>query len=131
MSRGKRLEGVSAPVYLLIGAGITLITIAAVSFLCAVICNITDDPARLTSPMSLVTLILTALISSYLISRLRGEGGVGAAIAVMALFVTVRICVSLVDGGVGMGDLLDCLCYVGVSIAAAFLGQKRQRRRHR
>ena len=121
----------STPLYLLFGVGLTLLTLTVLSFICAIFCNLTPDPLRYSAPLSLAALILTAFIASYLISRLRGEGGMGASVAAMAVFVTIRITVSLIDGGVGLGDLFDCLCYLGVGLLAAFLGGRTPRRRRR
>ena len=131
MMKRNWIKNIKAPVYILIGTLFSYVVLTLLAFVAAFITNRMENPAKYVGVAAFVTLILTAALSCYLISRLRGEGGGLLAILSAAGFVILRIVISLFLSGTDLSDLLDCLCYLGTGAIFALLGQKRPKRRHR
>ena len=131
MMKRNLVKNIKAPIYILIGTLFSYVVLTLLALLSAVICNGMENPAKYVGTAAFVVLIITAALSCYLISRLRGEGGGPLAILSAAGFVILRIVISLFLSGTDLSDLLDCLCYLGTGAIFALLGQKRPKRRHR
>lgn len=131
VKKGKLLKNINPPIFICIGVLFSYLVLTAVSFILALFCNMTEDPARIVGIMAFIALLITAAVSSFTLSRLRGEGGSILAILTAAGFIIVRIVVSLFLSGTGLSDLLDCVCYLGVGAIFALLGGRRVGRRRR
>ncbi len=129
--KNKLLKNINPPIFICVGVLFSYIVLTVISLLGAFVCNSTEDPARLVGIVAFITLLLTAAVSSFILSRLRGEGGSLLAILTAAGFVIVRIVISLFLSGTDLSDLLDCVCYLGTGAIFALLGQKKLGRRHR
>ncbi len=129
--KSKLLKNLKPPIFICVGVLFSYLVLTLVSFLGAFACNITEDPARLVGIVSFVVLLITAAVSSFILSRLRGEGGGLLAILTAAGFVILRIVISLFLSGTDLSDLLDCGCYLGTGAIFALLGQKKIGRRRR
>ena len=125
------IKNIKAPIYVLIGTLFSYAVLTILSLPAAVICNGMENPAKYVGTAAFVVLIITAALSCYLISRLRGEGGGPCAILSAAGFVILRIVISLFLSGTDLSDLLDCLCFLGTGAIFALLGQRKSKRRHR
>lgn len=117
------------PLFIGIGTVFSYALLTAFAFICALVLGLSPDPSRLTGVGSLVCLLMTAAASSLIITRIRGESGALTAILTAATFVVVRIVISLFTSGTEPEDLIDCLCYLGVGVIFALLGQKKRRKR--
>ena len=129
--KSKLLKNINPPVFIFIGVTFSYLVLTLVSFILAFICNMTEDPARIVGIMAFVALLITAAVASFTLSRLRGEGGGILAILTAAGVVIVRIVISMLLSGTGLSDLLDCLCYLGVSAIFGILGGRKGKRRKR
>ncbi len=130
-NKSKLFKSLKPPVFICIGVLLSYTVLTVISLLGAFICNATEDPARLVGIVAFAVLLITAAVSSFILSRLRGEGGGLLAILTAAGFVIIRIVISLFLSGTDLSDLLDCVCYLGMGTIFALLGQKRFGRRHR
>ncbi len=132
MTRKRRIIGDSSPmVYVLISVAGSYLVLAICAMVMAGVCSLTADPSALTGAASFAALLLCAGVSGFLISRLRGEGGFLCAMLAAALFVVVRIVISIFLVGTDISDLLDYACYLGIGAIFALIGQRKTRRKRR
>ena len=130
MSRRKTsLRDMNPAIYICICTLFSYLLLVGVTFIASVVINLTDNPSALVGAASFISLLVTAAVGSFTAARLKGEGGGLCAMLTAALFITVRIVVSLFLSGTDISDLLDCLCYLGVGVIFALLGSKKRRRR--
>lgn len=127
--RSRAIKNLNPPIFICVGVLFSYLVLTAISLLGALICNMTEDPVRRVGIVAFITLLLTAAVSSFVISRIRGEGGALLSILSAAGFVIVRIVISLFLSGTELSDLLDCICYLGTGAIFAILGQKKFRHR--
>ena len=127
----KLLKKINPPTYIAIGVAFSYAILALISLFGAFVCNATKDPARIVGMASFITLLLTAAISGYVISKVRGDGGPLLSVLSAAGFVTVRIIISLFLSGTELSEILDCCCYLGTGAIFAMLGQKKFKRKRR
>ena len=132
MSKNSKLfKKMSPPLYIAVGVAFSFVALAVVSLFGAFVCNATEDPARLVGMASFITLLVTAALSGFIISKVRGEGGAILSVLSAAGFVIVRIIISLFLSGTELSDLLDCSCYLGTGAIFAMLGQRKSGRKRR
>ena len=93
-----------------------------------------ENPTAMTGIFSLASLLLTAALMGFIISKLKGDGGMLISVLSSLLFCLILLTVGLIGTG---GKLplfipINYLCYMGVAALFAFLGKKREKRgRHR
>lgn len=120
----------AAPLFVLIGTALSYIILILVTLTLTAVCASTKDPASLTEVFSLLSLLVGSALSSLILSKLRADGFLMAMLTA-AVFVTVRIIISVFLGGVGLSDLLDCVCYLGMACIFSLIGRRRPKRRKR
>ncbi len=119
---------------LLIGAGVAIASVAAVSFALALISSFTKDPTALTGAFSLLALVLAGGISGFVTSRVNGEGGTLVGILSAVISTSVMMVAGLIwkGGFLPLGAILNLLVFLAVSVISSLLGKKRAKRmRHR
>ena len=117
----------------LISVGISALALLATAFIMALVAYSTDDPTKNVALTALVTLILSALVSGVVISRIVGDGGTKLAALSSLALILILLLVGLIvkRGGVSSAAFMNYACFVGVSAIAAYLGRKREKRRRR
>ena len=131
MRKRKRKEpGLSA--LMLIGAGLSLVMIVAVTFIMAIVSYMTSDPTSLTGALSLASLLVAGAISGYVTSRTNGGGGVLVGVLATVIAAAVMLTIGLIaSGGIGVGAFINLGAYVSVSVLASVIGKKRVGKRKR
>ena len=132
MKKRKRKEpGLTA--LMLMGAGFSLVTVLAVTFVLACISSLTSDPTSMTGWLSLAALLVAGAISGYVTSRVNGGGGVLVGVLATVIAAAVMLIISLISGGgkITLGVLVNVGAYVSVSVLASVLGKKRVGKRKR
>ncbi len=124
----KQRTGLALMLYELLFSGGVLIVL---SMLAAFILSSLKNPTANLKLFSLAVLLISAVISGYSISK--HNGNALSSIAVSAAFVGIMFIVSLIfaKGNVGGGVFMNYLCYMLVAAFFAFIGRKREKRRHR
>ena len=114
---------------LAVSAGALLVT----SLTAAAIAYASPDPTGVVGIYSLVALIVSAAISGALTARLASEGRVRLAALTSLTVVMVMLLTAVIVGGgtPKLSSLMNYLCYLGVSVAAAYLARPRKRRHKR
>lgn len=121
----------SPPLYICISGLFSYLLLTVFALIASVICNMTENPSALTGMLAFVTLLVTAAVSSFVITRVRGSGGIICGVLAAALFVVIRIVISLFMMGTDLSDLLDCICYLGTAAVFSFISQKTQRHKRK
>ena len=131
MRKRKRKEpGLSA--LMLIGAGLSLVTILTVTFIMAIVSYMTSDPTSLTGALSLASLLVAGAISGYVTSRTNGGGGVLIGALSTVITASIMLTIGLIaSGGIGVGAFINLGAYVSVSVLASVIGKKRVGKRKR
>jgi putative membrane protein (TIGR04086 family) len=96
------------------------------------ICYKTQDPVAPAGITSVLSLMLTAFISGFCITRYKGEGGVLCAVLSATLFVLILLLISLIikGGKVSIYILLNYTCYVLISTLISFFASKKRTKRY-
>lgn len=115
------------------GVILSPLVIFALSFIAALILSATKDPLAYFGIAGLVTLLLSSVVSATIITRVKGEGGMPAALISAAIVSLVLIVVGLIAsaGKLSGGVVINCLSYIGASCVASFLFRSRGKKRHR
>lgn len=132
MKKYKKKE-IGLTVLLLIGAGISIASVAVVAFVLAVVSSLTGDPTALTGAFSLLTLVMAGAVSGFITSRVNGEGGVPVGVLSAVISTSLMLLVGLVIKGglLPLGAILNLLVFLAVSIIFSLVGKKREKRRRR
>ena len=106
------------------GLSIGVLLISSVIF--AIIANSLDDPTGKLGIFSLLAMLISAAVSGYLCSRIKGEGGVGfaALVALALLLIMLLINVIICSGKISFAAFMNYICYFGVASLSALLGGK-------
>ena len=117
----------------LVSLGISALSLLAVAFVMALVAYSMENPTGNVALLSLVSLILSAIISGVVISRITGDGGTRlvalSSLALMLILLLVGLVIK--RGGVSSAAFMNYACFVGVSALAAYLGRKSENRRRR
>lgn len=116
-----------------IGTAASVVSVAVMAFILALISSMTKDPTSLTGAFSLLTLVLAGAVSGFVISRTMGEGGPLVGTLSVVIVTAIMLIVGLIwkGGLLPLGALLNMLVYLAVGVIASALGKKRPRKRHR
>ena len=104
------------------------------SLIFALIAGSLDDPTGNLGIFSLCAMLISAAISGFINSRIKGEGGVGFATLVALSIVLIMLLINVIacGGKISLSAFMNYVCYLGVSALASYLGDKRAvKRRHR
>ena len=123
----------SFPALLMIGAGVSLASVALISFVTAIASSFTKDPTSLTGAMSLISLLLAGVISAVISSRQNEDAGVLIATLSAVISAILMLAVGLIMKGglVPFGTLINHTAFVGISALTAALAKRRPKRRRR
>lgn len=116
---------------ILIGVGLSTGLLVAFAFISALIISFTKDPTSLIGIFTIGTVILSAVISSTIISRLRKEKGLLYAVICAIIISTLMLLIGLIatGGRLSGGVPINCACYIGASALSALLFKPRGKRR--
>ena len=132
MKRQKFLE--NGLYFFLLSLGISIASLLLCAFIMALICYSGKDPARSAGVFSLVALVLSAMTSGVVTTRIKGDGGAKfAGLSSLALMLLLFFVALIIEkGSVHPSAFMNYGCFVGVAILSAIIGRKREkRRRHR
>ena len=127
----KHGENIGSMKLLLLGALGSGILLAIVSFILALICMRMENSSGAANIMPLVALLITGAVSGFVISKIKGEGGVLTGVLSSLFFVlTLLIAALIITGGnVSAKCPLNYICYMGIASLFAFFGKKKNKRR--
>ena len=131
-SKGSITDGV-AKVFILCFA-ISVLLLLLFSLLSALILDNLNDPTKNLGLFSLGAMILSALMSGAICSRIKSEGGLRFAslvgLAVLLLMLLINVILS--KGKVSLAAFMNYGCYFATYILSAYVGRKRDgHRKHR
>ena len=112
-----------------IAAPLTVAVIPIVSLIAAIIANMSSDPTKNLSLYTLAALIVAGAISGVVNTRIKGDGGLLFATLIAVGVSLIMLIISLiVNGKIPASALMNYATYIGATLAAAYLGRKRERR---
>ncbi|MBQ7363437.1 MAG: TIGR04086 family membrane protein [Clostridia bacterium] len=126
----KRHEAPGGVAFMLLGTLASALLTAVLTFIFSFISYSTKNPDSTVGIFSIIALILTAAVTGFTVSRLKGEGGVLIATLSSLLFTLILLLIGLIAGGgsLPLGCIINYLCFIAVSALAAVLGRRRGRR---
>lgn len=134
MLKGKKVNDSGVMKNFLISFSISVLVIVLLSLLSSLIVSGLEDPGGVIGIFSLGSLLISAVVSGVMSSRIKGDGGlkfatlVALAVVLLMLLINVILCGGKVSGS----SFMNYGCYMGVAVLSAFLGRKRERHaRHR
>ena len=130
--RRKGLRNIQPTIAMLLGGAFAFLCYFLTSLLFSAITLSVKDPLGFVGIASIGALFSSAAISSAIISRVRGEGGFLTAILSALLFCLVQLLIGLIvaKGEIGLGAVINYICYMAISALAALLGKGRKRARY-
>lgn len=133
MAKARSGKERSTLVSILIGAVTSLAVLAVVSLIVGAVVYMMDDPLGVIDIGSLVALLLSGVISSFIISRRTKEKKVLISMmsALLCSFLLLILGAIIGAGSIGWRIVLNYVCYMGVSFIGAWLGAKEGKRRRR
>ena len=124
-SKGSFLDGVAGGFILCFAISILLIVLF--SLFSALILGGLNDPTKNIGIFSLGSMVLSAMLSGVLCSRIKGESGLRFAslvgLAVVLLMLLINVIIS--NGKVSLAAFMNYGCYLATYILSAYLGRKR------
>ena len=118
---------------MLFGVCLTVIMLFAMSMLGAVIAARMENPTSIIGIASTASLYLTAAISSFVISKYKGEGGVLPATVCAIAFSLILLVISAIvnSGHIPAITAINLGAYIIIAFIFALIGQRRTKRRIR
>ena len=131
-AKGSFFDGIAGGFILCFAISILLIVLF--SLFSALILDGLKDPTKNIGVFSLSAMVLSAILSGVLCSRIKGESGLRFAslvgLAVVLLMLLINVIIS--SGKVSLAAFMNYGCYLGAYILSAYLGRKRDgRHRHK
>ena len=131
-AKGSFFDGIAGKFILCFAISILLIVLF--SLFSALILDGLKDPTKNIGVFSLSAMVLSAILSGVLCSRIKGESGLRFAslvgLAVVLLMLLINVIIS--SGKVSLSAFMNYGCYLGAYILSAYLGRKRDgRHRHK
>ena len=118
----------------LICFAISVLLILIFSLISAAVVGALDDPTESVGLFSLISMLVSAAMSGFINTRIKGEGGTKFSLLVGLSVVLIMLLINVIisEGRVSPGSFMNYGCYLGVCWLCAFLGRKRDRhRKHR
>ena len=135
MHKAKRLlEGGGIGIKFLICFSISALLILILSLISAMIVAGLKDPTKSIGIFSLGAILLSAVISGVICTRVKGEGGLRFALLVALSVVLIMLLINVIicNGKVSGGAFINYGCYLSLSTLSAYIGKKGEgRRSHR
>ncbi len=134
MSKTRRkLKDVGGIWALLIGFGVSLLSLIGCSIILGLYSVTTDNPTALLDVLGLWGLLASGAISGFINRRINKERGIGFAFLISLLLVLVLILVGLIvnGGALPLRCLINYLCYIGIYMLSALLGSRQGNKRRR
>ena len=102
------------------------------AFVAALFALRAESPMDAASVYSIPAVVVSAAFGGFILSKIRGEGGVKHAVISAALAASVLFIIGLITGGMpGVSAMINYISFVGIAGIFAFLGRKRERRHKR
>ena len=129
-------KGCSALGGLVSGVLISLLLLIALSFVAALVSYATENSTAGVGTFSLAALLISALISGFISAK--RSGGFGSAVLTVTASMLLIAVVGLIVGcgKISLSGVMNCICYLGVGTAGAFIARrrvgktKRRKRKH-
>ena len=130
-SRHKKSRGPAARIG--IGVTVSLILYLILAVISAAVLSRINNPIGGVGIASMISFFPTALISGFIISRMKGEGGVLTAGASALIFVLMMLlcCAVLTRGKIPISTAISYTAYVILAIMGGAFGKKHAKRRFR
>ena len=114
---------------------VCIVSVIGVSFVFALVANSSENSTENIPLFALISLVVSAMISGCVISRIRGAGGVKFSALVSLAFVLILLLISVIvnKGSISPSAFMNYASFLGVTTLAAYLGRKKEgkRRKHR
>jgi hypothetical protein len=132
MKKHSRKE-LSLPILILISTVVFISAGALCTLIFALISSLTDDPGALTGIFSLLSLLLSGSVASFVIAKLIRDGGTLIAIISSALTSLILTALGLIisGGAVHFGVFLNYAALIGISAIATLIAKKTNGKRRR
>ena len=121
----------NAPIAIAIGALSALITLGLTVIAASFIILSTENPSDHVSLGAFISMLFSAAVSGYLLSRIFGKRGMVTSVASHAAAVCVMLVIGIILGGVSPALLMNAFSYLGVGALLAFLGKPRAKKHHK
>ena len=119
---------------LFFGIIFTISAFFIISFVCAIIISRTENPSAHLALAAVSAFFSTAAVSAFATAKYKGEGGMYPAMlsALACVLISLIIGVIVTNGKLPLINVVNLLCYLGISFIFALLAKKRtQRYRHK
>ena len=128
--RRKGIQNLQPTVAMLLGTAFAFLCYFLLSLVFSAITLATPDPLCFIGIASMAALFGSGIVSSLVISKVRGEGGFLTAILSALLFCLIQLLIGLIvaKGDIGLGAIINYLCYMAISALAALIGKGRKRK---
>lgn len=130
----KRIKIDSPLVSFLISLGVCVISVGVISFVAALLANLSSDPTAIIGICSLASLLISAVVSGFATVKIKKDAGALYVLAVGLSAVLIMVIICLFSGGEGIGAsaLMNYACYLGAFILSSLLSKRSgNKRRHR
>ena len=128
--RRKGLKNIQPTLAMLLGTAFAFLCYFLLSLIFSAITLACPHPLGFISIASMAALFLSGAVSSAVISRVKGESGFLTAVLSSLLFCLVQLLIGLIvaKGDIGLGAIINYLCYMAISALAALIGKGRKRK---
>ena len=115
------------------GLLISVIMLPLFSLLAAFIAYSGEDPTGVIGTYSLIALLLSAAVSGFITSKMKGEGGWRTVLltALTVVLIMLIAAVIITGGTPEISALMNYLCYIGISVLSGYLALPRKKHRRR
>ena len=110
-----------------IGTVCSFLVFVAVAAIASGILLSMENPSEHIDLSSFAVLIVSAIISGALESRLLGKRGFVNSLIAHAATAAIFILIGAFSGGVTLSCLMNAVCYLGIGAGSAFLGKPKQK----
>ena len=111
--------------------GISLGILLAASLIMSAVAYSSSDPTGKIGIYSLASLIISAALAGFIGSRLSDSVGVATLTALATVLILILVGAVISGGRLGLGALMNYLCYFGVATLFSLFAKKRVRRHKR
>ena len=112
---------------LLLGVPVQVLSLAICVFITGLVASASENPTSIVGLLSIIALLLSGLISGFVISKYKGEGGMLISTLSALLFSLILLLVGIISakGELSFGVLINYVCYVAAAALGALLGKHR------
>ena len=129
----RKIKDIGGIMPLLIGCGISLLSLVCCSVILGLYSVTTDSPTRLIDVLGLWGLLGSGVISGFVNRKINKERGIGFLFLISLLFTLLLILIGLIvsGGALPLRCIINYLCYLGVYMLSALLGGRKISKRRR